>query len=108
VWDLNQIEVELDDIGDLERFISQVTQEGQIHSLESRLSDPSTRKVIIRGCLISQATIKSLDGFGSDQQYISTELHVIFRPKESPARFRFIHGCIGEMQSKLASFKGKT
>jgi hypothetical protein len=108
MWDLNQIEVELDDIIDLERFISQVTQEGQIHSLESRLSDPSTRKVIIRGCLISQATIKSLDGFGSDQQYISTELHVIFRPKESPARFRFIHGCIRELESKLTYLKGKT
>ena len=67
MWDLNRIEVELDDIGDLERFISLVTQEGQIHSLESSLLDPNTRKVIIRGCLIGQATLQSLDGFGTDQ-----------------------------------------
>jgi hypothetical protein len=64
---MNQIEVELDDIGDFERFINFVTQEGQIHSLESRLLDPITRKVIISGCLIGQATVQSLDGFGTDQ-----------------------------------------
>ena len=59
--------MELDDIGDFERFINFVTQEGEIHSLESRLSDSITRKVIIRGFLISQATLQSLDGFGTDQ-----------------------------------------
>ena len=59
--------MELDDIGDFERFINLLIQEGQIHSLESKLSDPSTRKVIIRGCLISQVTVQSLEGFGTDQ-----------------------------------------